>query len=131
MTETPSDTPSANEEHKLILASRVLKTRVFNQAGEHIGSIKDLSVDRITGETRYAILSFGGFLGIGERFHPLPWQLLDFDPQQDGYVVPLDKAALEDAPTYSSDELVTLGGARHQFHRDAIYGYYGPYSPLG
>jgi hypothetical protein len=124
---------TTDEEHKLILASRVLKTRVLNKAGEHIGDIKDLSIDRVTGETKYAIMSFGGFLGIGQRFHPLPWQMLDFDPQQDGYVVSLDKAALADAPHYDADELANLGGARHQFYSDQISGYYGvmAFDPLG
>ena len=128
MNETSSQTPSASDVgDKLILASRVLKTNVYNKAGDHIGHIDDLSIDRITGRTKYAIVSFGGFLGIGERFHPLPWSVLDFDPAQGGYVVPLDKAALADAPHYDSDELIALGGARHQSYSDFIGGYYGRY----
>lgn len=132
MNETLSKIPSvsSDDEHKLILASRVLKTNVYNKSGDHIGHVKDLSIDRITGKIKYVIVSFGGFLGIGERFHPLPWVVLKFDPTQGGYVVPLDKAALADAPHYDSDELAALGGARHQFHEDTIYGYYGPYGPI-
>ena len=126
MHQTPSEPPpSSNEDHKLILAKRVLGTRVYNREGEHIGSIDDLSIDRITGKTRYAILSFGGFLGIGERFHPLPWSTLDYDPRIGGYVVPLDKAALADAPHYDRTELAELGGPSHQRHADSIYAYYG------
>ena len=119
--------PQAGDEHKLILASRVLKTPVYNKHGERIGHIDDLSVDRVTGQTRYAIMSFGGFLRIGERFHPLPWSALEYDPSRGGFVVALDKAALADAPTYDSKELEALGGDRHQRYSDLIYEYYGRY----
>ena len=129
MNETSTETSSVSndDEHKLILASRVLKTNVYNKAGDHIGHVKDLSIDRITGNTKYVIVSFGGFLGIGERFHPLPWSLLDFAPDWGGYVVPLDKAALANAPHYDSDGLTALGGASHQSYWDVIGNYYGRY----
>lgn len=121
----PTDEPGGG--HKLILASRVLKTPVYNQDGDRIGHIDDLSIERDTGRTRYAILSFGGFLGIGERFHPLPWSMLHFDPAQEGFVVPLDKATLSEAPSYDRGELVGLGGDRHHIHSATILEYYGRY----
>jgi len=84
--------------HRLILGSRVDGTPVFNKAGDRIGHVDDLSIERVSGKVVYAIMSFGGFLGIGERFHPIPWSLLDYDREQGGYIVPLDRAALEGAP---------------------------------
>jgi hypothetical protein len=114
----------------LILASRVTDTPVFNKTGERIGHIDDLSINRISGQVIYAIMSFGGFLGIGEKFHPLPWSILDYDPEQGGYVVPLDKAALEAAPTYDRYELAELGGPSHQTYGEQIFGYYGPYGSV-
>jgi hypothetical protein len=69
-------------------------------------------------------------LGIGEKFHPLPRSLLDYDPEQGGYVVPLDKAALEAAPTYDRYELAELGGPSHQAYGEQIFGYYGPYGSV-
>lgn len=117
-------------DHKLILGSRVEGTPVFNKSGETIGHIDDLSIERVSGKVVYAIMSFGGFLGIGEKFHPIPWSLLDYDVERGGYVVPLDKAELSKAPHYERDELVALGGPSHQRYGERIYEYYGAYGPL-
>jgi hypothetical protein len=95
--------------HALITASRVNGTPVFNRAGERIGHIEDLSIDKISGQVRFALLAFGGFLGAGNRFHPLPWSMLEYDVARNGYVVPLDKPELEQTPNYSKDELDSFG----------------------
>jgi len=116
--------------HRLILGSRVDGTPVFNKAGDRIGHVDDLSIERVSGKVVYAIMSFGGFLGIGERFHPIPWSLLDYDREQGGYIVPLDRAALEGAPYYERAELVALGGPSHLIYGERIFDYYGPYGPL-
>jgi sporulation protein YlmC with PRC-barrel domain len=118
----PTETPH----HHLITARRVDGTPVFNAAGDKIGHVDDLSIDKITGEVRYALISFGGFLGIGEKFHPLPWSVLDYDTDKSGYVVPLNKAALEAAPSYTRDELDQFGG-EDRAYRDQLFGYYGAY----
>lgn len=57
----------------------------------------------------YAIMSFGGFLSIGEKFHPLLWPLLDYDPEREGFTVPLDPSILKDALIYSAEQLRNLG----------------------
>lgn len=116
-------------DHTLILGSRVNSTPVYNKA-DRIGHVDDLSIEKKTGKVVYAILSFGGFLGIGEKFHPIPWSLLDYDPERGGYVVPLDKAELEAAPYYDRHELSALGGASHQTYGERIFGYYGPYGSV-
>lgn len=121
---------SAGPDHSLILASRVTDTPVFSKAGERIGHIDDLSINRVSGQVIYAIMSFGGFLRIGEKLHPLPWSILDYDPDQGGYVVPLDRAALEAAPTYDRYELAELGGPSHQTYGERVFGYYGPYGSV-
>ena len=117
---------SVRSDHTLILSSRVNGTPVFDNAGQRIGHIDDLSIERVSGEIVYAIMSFGGFLGIGEKYHPLPWSLLAYDPERGGYVVSLDKAGLKGAPYYDRAELEALGGPSRQLG-DQIYGYYGPY----
>ena len=61
-------------------------------------------VDKISGQVAYAVMSFGGFLGIGDSYHPLPWKSLTYDTSQGGYVVDLDKSRLEGAPSYRSGE---------------------------
>jgi hypothetical protein len=110
--------------HALITASRVNGAAVYNPAGERIGHIDDLSIDKVSGQVRYALLAFGGFLGIGETFHPLPWPVLEYEPRKDGYVVPLDKEELRAAPNYTREELAAFG-AGDRGYRDAVYSYYG------
>jgi hypothetical protein len=112
--------------HALITAGRVNGTPVFNRLGEKIGQVDDLSIHKVSGRVIYALVSFGGFLGIGERIHPLPWSVLDYDTEKDGYVVSLDKAELKAAPNYGKDELERFGGG-DQSYRDALFAYYGAY----
>jgi hypothetical protein len=113
----------------LITARRVNDTPVFSLLGERIGHIEDLSIGKVSGQVVHALLSFGGFLGIGERFHPLPWGVLKYDVARDGYVVPLDKDQLKAAPSYTKDELEAFGGEDRDY-RDALYDYYGPYGAM-
>jgi sporulation protein YlmC with PRC-barrel domain len=88
----------------LIAASKVNGTAVYNRAGEKLGSVYDVMIDKRSGKADYAIMSFGGFLGMGESYHPLPWQSLKYDEAQGGYVVDIDKARLEGAPSYTSND---------------------------
>ena len=87
----------------MISSDKVEGTKVYNTAGETLGSIDCLMIDKHSGNVRYAVLEFGGFLGMNTDRYPLPWNQLHYDKKQDGYVVPLDKARLEDAPRYAHD----------------------------
>ena len=102
MTASASITPAA-----LISAERVNGTDVYNLAGDNLGSVEDIMIDKVSGRAIYAVMSFGGFLGIGEKYHPLPWSALKYDTVKSGYVVNLDKAILEAAPSYNSVEEFT------------------------
>jgi len=93
----PSDT-SGN----LIAASQVTGTNVYNRAGEKLGDVYDVMVDKQSGKVEYAIMSFGGFLGIGDTYHPLPWKALNYSPREGGFVVDIDKQRLEGAPSYEA-----------------------------
>lgn len=90
----------------LINAEKVHGTDVFNMQGEKLGSIEDLVLDKIDGRVQYAVLSFGGFMGLGDKHYPLPWAALKYDTRKGGYVVNLDKKQLENAPAYEADEHV-------------------------
>jgi sporulation protein YlmC with PRC-barrel domain len=87
----------------VISSDKVEGTTVYNEAGDKLGSIDDLMIDKLSGHVRYAVLEFGGFLGMGTDRYPLPWHLLTYDVAMEGYVVPLDKDRLEDAPKYTKD----------------------------
>jgi sporulation protein YlmC with PRC-barrel domain len=88
----------------LIAAARVEGTDVYGSQGEKLGTIDDIMIDKVSGKVIYAIMSFGGFLGVGEKHYPLPWSTLRYDEGRSGYIVNLDRKALADAPSYSLDE---------------------------
>lgn len=89
----------------LIAASNVNGTAVYNRAGDKLGSVYDVMIDKRSGEARFAIMSFGGFLGMGDSYHPLPWRSLTYDESQGGYVVDLDKSRLKAGPSYTPTQL--------------------------
>ena len=105
----------------VISSDRVEGTTVYNTAGEKLGTIDDLMIDKISGQVRYAVMEFGGFLGIGTDRYPIPWSMLKYDTAQDGYVVPLDKARLENAPRYPSDNVPEYDDA----YSGSVNKYYG------
>ena len=89
----------------IISSERVEGTSVYNTAGDELGSIDDLMIDKVSGQVRYAVMEFGGFLGMGTDRYPIPWSMLKYDVSKDGYVIPLDKARLQGAPRYQDDEV--------------------------
>jgi hypothetical protein len=117
-----ADTNIASDEtSRLIASNKVEGTAVYNQQRERLGSIHNFMVDKMSGQVEYAVLSFGGFLGMGSDYYPLPWNVLTYDTDQGGYVVNLDKSVLEKAPRYAQDN-------EPSFDRDyaqEVYGYYG------
>jgi sporulation protein YlmC with PRC-barrel domain len=90
---------------RLISADRVQGTPVFDHEGDKIGHLEDVMLDKETGKVAYAIMSHGGILGAGEKYHPIPWSILRYDVEKQGYIVPMDKADLEKAPTLDHTEI--------------------------
>ena len=88
--------------HAYITATRVTGTPVYNPDGEKLGTIEDVVLTKVEGQAVYAVLSFGGFLGMGDRHYPLPWSALTYDPEKGGYVVSLTRDQLEGAPSYGA-----------------------------
>lgn len=95
---------ATDETATLIASDKVEGTAVYNRQGERLGSVSNFMVDKISGNVEYAVLSFGGFLGMGKEHYPLPWSMLNYDTTQGGYVVDLDKSLLDNAPRYGVDE---------------------------
>jgi PRC-barrel domain len=113
----------AHEIGNLIASSKVEGTAVYNTAGESLGEIDDLMIDKSSGQVAYAIMSFGGFLGVmGNQYHPLPWSVLKYDTGRGGYVVNLDKQQLERAPAYDEDAEPEWGD---QAYEKRVHDYYG------
>ena len=88
------DGVETDETRRLIASSKVEGTAVFDREGAQIGTILNFMVDKVSGQVAYAVMSFGGFLGLGESHHPLPWRALTYDVNLGGYVVDLDGTAL-------------------------------------
>jgi hypothetical protein len=114
------------ESTSLISAGKVQDTAVYNAAGEKLGSVYDVMLDKRTGRVAYAIMSFGGFLGIGDKYHPLPWSLLNYDTAKGGYLVNLDKRKLEGGPTYAPGSDPGWGNRDYENRLHTYYGV-GPY----
>jgi hypothetical protein len=94
----------ANETGRLISSEKVDGTAVYNLQGQRLGSIHHLMIDKFSGHVEYAVISFGGFLGIGESYHPLPWRTLTYSTNLSGYRVDLDRARLERSPRYTMSD---------------------------
>ena len=90
--------------HDVISSKRVEGTNVYNSAGDKVGSIDHLIIDKVSGQVRYAVMEFGGLLGMGADRYPIPWSLLHYDTATDGYVAPVDKTQLEGAPRQAINE---------------------------
>ncbi len=115
------ETATRSETSHLIASDRVEGTVVYNRQGERLGSIDNFMVNKRSGKVAYAVLRSGGLFGMGGDHYPLPWDTLDYDPAQGGYVVDRDAAELEKAPRYAKDEEPEYDSKYGQ----EVYGYYG------
>ena len=90
----------ADETHHLISSEKVTGTECYNRNGDHLGTVDHMMIDKFTGHVEYVVMSFGGFLGIGESYHPLPWKVLSYDTGMGGYIIDADRSRLERAPRF-------------------------------
>jgi sporulation protein YlmC with PRC-barrel domain len=104
-----------------IRAKKVIGTDVKDTSGAKIGQIEDVVLDKQSNNIMFAVVGFGGFLGMSEKYHPLPWESLNYDEDEGAYIVNYTRAQLEAAPAGSIDELTRNDG--RQF-RDRTYEYY-------
>ena len=106
-----------------ILASKVKGTAVYNPQGDKIGTVEDIVLDKQSNRIMFAALGFGGLLGIGEKYYPVPWSLLDYDENKGGYIAPLSKELVEKAPAYDLKDLTKHDGSLGTI-RQQSYDYY-------
>ena len=94
-----------------IRAKKVIGTTVKNTSGQKIGQVEDIVLDKTSNNIIFAVVGFGGFLGMNEKYHPVPWSALDYDEVENSYVVPFTKEQLQAAPSDSIDKLTRADGA--------------------
>jgi hypothetical protein len=93
---------------RLVESDRVEGTPVYDPQGNNIGSIKRIMIDKISGQVAYAVLSFGGFLGMGTQEHSIPWNKLTYDTNLDGFRTDITEQQLRGAPAFSRDAKLRL-----------------------
>ena len=113
--------PATEETSQLIASDKVEGTAVYNRSGEKLGSVYNFMVNKRSGQVAYAVMSFGGFLGMGSSYHPLPWHELTYDTSLGGYVVNRTKEQLEGAPHYSASELRSWDDTAYRGRIDNYY----------
>lgn len=94
---------SVNPQYNLISSAEVEGTSVFDPAGNKIGKIDHLMIDRVSGDVRYVVMSFGGFLELGASHYPLPWNALKYDTSREGYVTSVTQDQINSAPEFSEN----------------------------
>ncbi len=126
---TQSDTPFSAADydvtdaaHKLISSARVEGTPVYDRLGEPTGSIHSVMIDKFTGQVAYAVLTFGGIFGFGERAYLLPWSMMRYDKEMNGYCIDERKEAIEATPYMTLDHT-----DRPQFTDEPLYRHWDEY----
>jgi len=93
----------ANTPLRFLTASSIMSNKVYNFERENLGSVKDIMIDLIDGKIEYVIVEFGGFLGIGEKFFAVPFQLLEVDEEKEAFIFNQSRETLENAPGFDKD----------------------------
>ena len=108
--------------HELISSRRVEGTPVYSNQDEKLGTIHSLMIEKRSGKVAYVVMAFGGFLGVHEHVHPVPWEVLTYDIDRDGYVLDMTKEQLRKAPYMHLDE---TDRPRDKSYDEEVSSYYG------
>ena len=122
MIPTPSTPATASFTHSPVKASHVIGRDVVNPKGENLGDIKEVMLDPGTGRIVYAVVAFGGFLGMGDKLFAVPFSAFAYDDEQEEYVLDVPKEQLKNAPGFDAAAWPSMAG--EQWNRD-VYSYYG------
>ena len=124
--------PTATAERtgkRLIESDRVEGTTVYDPQGNNIGSIKRIMIDKVSGQVAYAVMAFGGFLGMGTEQHSIPWNKLTYDTNLGGFRTDITEQQLRGAPAFSRDTNYDWSDRNRERELHDYYGssyYWGP-----
>ena len=117
---TTTNTFEPRETDLLIASDKVEGTAVYGTDQNKIGELERVMIDKMSGKVAYAVVSFGGFLGIGEDYYPIPWSTLKYDTNLGGYRVGVTRDQLDKAPKYSE----STGWNWNRDNDRRVYDYY-------
>jgi sporulation protein YlmC with PRC-barrel domain len=107
---------------RVLAASALTGSRVRNPAGEDLGKIEEVMIDISSGRAAYAVISFGGFLGIGDKLFAVPWQALTFDERGRAFLMHVDRKELEQAPGFNPNRWPDMADPSWSSQVDEFYG---------
>ena len=113
------DGKHANTPLRLLTATSILGDKVYNRLNEKLGDIKDIMVDVNAGKIEYLVIEFGGFLGIGEKFFAIPFELLEIDTEKAAFILDQKREVLEKAPGFDKDHWPETNS--HEFQQSYTY----------
>ena len=108
----------------LMGADTLLGNDVYNTAEEHLGTIKEFMIEMSTGQIGYAVLSFGGFLGMGDRLFAVPWRAMRLDTTAHRFILNVDKDTLKQAPGFDKDHWPSMADPAWAMGVNKFYGTY-------
>ncbi|MCC5792273.1 MAG: PRC-barrel domain-containing protein [Legionellaceae bacterium] len=108
--------------HKLVRTHNVVGIDVQNAQDENLGKIEDLVLNKQTGHVEYVVLSFGGFLGMGDKLFALPWSIFSFDDSKDCFIINVEKEKLKNSPGFDKDQWPNMSDEKWG---SSIHSYYG------
>ncbi|HAY08674.1 MAG TPA: photosystem reaction center subunit H [Thauera sp.] len=111
---------------QLMGADTLIGNEVVNRNGENVGEIKEIMLVVQSGRVSYAVLSFGGFLGVGKKLFAVPWSALKLDTENKRFILNVDKESLSDAPGFDKDKWPNMADPAWS---DSIHSYYGTGHP--
>ncbi len=98
-----AESDALDQRHALISSRRVEGTPVYDRAEKRLGAIHSVMIDKESGKVAYAVLSLRGLIGLSERVHPVPWEMLSYDVDLDAYAIDVTPEQLQEAPTLRLD----------------------------
>lgn len=110
-----------NETSTLISADKVKGTDIYNSAGEHLGEVDTVMIDKLSGKIAYAVVTFGGFMGMGSDRYALPWQILTYDSKEQGYIIDVTNDVLRSTPVLRDHADRMWGTQLHEHFRVPPY----------
>lgn len=116
-----------NEYLPVLPTTSMIGSKVLNPAGEPLGTVKELVIDLEDGRIAYAVLSFGGFMGMGDKLFAIPWEALELNVKNHTFILEIEKEILKEAPGFDKDHWPNNAQYEAGWLLD-IYEYYG-YSP--